>query len=206
MSEERRDQDEQRSWAELGATWRADGAGDAFAAVDPAAVRARAAVFARRIRRRNVREVAAGALVIAGGVAMVIRSSEAAIRIGGALMAAGAAVLIAILLRHGRPLPPPAPDAPTRDVLVHERAELERQARLLERAWLWYLGPLVPSMVAIEGTAIARAAASGHGLGFALGSAAFTTAAFVAIGWLNARAARSLRARSERLGLEGDGA
>jgi hypothetical protein len=186
-------------WERLGAAWRNEPVG-APPPIDVAEVRRRADAFARTIRRRNLREIAAGAVVIAGGAGIAATAPARLGQLGGVAMVLGAiAVSLFIALRaRNRPAPPPA--APTREVLAHERAELERQARLLERVWIWYLAPLLPSVVLIYADALIRALGrSGpeRTVGIALSAGLFgaSLAFFVLIGRLNARAAQRLRAR-----------
>lgn len=190
-------------WDRLGAEWRAPGAAEpasVFAGFDPQEVRARAAAFARRIRHRNVREIVAGAVVVLAGVRIAYRAHTLLVTLGGASMAIGAAFVTASILLRARNLASPPSDAPTRDVLAYERAQLERQARLLERVWVWYLAPLVPSVVLIYADVLSRALAEGRPLALPLGRALATLLVFVLIGWMNGRAARALRARMPALG------
>lgn len=185
-------------WDLLGEHWRKDEQRSAFVAVDPDVVRARAARFARTIRWRNLREVISGHFVVLAGAGIAYHASSPYGRFGGVSLAIGASIVVAVIVRRTRNLLPPPPDAPTCEVMAFERSELERQAHLLERAWLWYLAPFVPSIVAIYAGA-ARVALSRpeHG-----GSLPFVGLLFVAtagvlvlVGWLNVRAARSLRRR-----------
>jgi hypothetical protein len=194
----------------LGAAWRSDVAADAFAAIDVAEVRRRAGDFARTIRRRNLRELAAGAVVIAAGASMAASAPTLLAKLAGAAMAAGALAVMLVIGLRARNADPPPPAAPTREVLAYERAELDRQARLLERVWAWYLAPLAPSLAlfyadallhALERTGRARTA----GVATSVGLFAWSVALFVLIGWLNGRAARRLRERMAKLpGVEDD--
>lgn len=189
-------------WDALGAEWRRDEPSSSFADVDPAVIRARAESFARSIRWRNAREVAAGVAVALGGVGIAARASSSFGWFGGVAMAVGALVVSATVALRGRNASPPPPDAPTRDVIAFERAELGRQARLLERVWLWYLAPFVPSIVAIyAGSLRAAFAKPDRTGGIVLSVLLFgvTVAFFVLVGWWNARAARELRRRMKAL-------
>jgi hypothetical protein len=188
---------EQRLWAELGEQWRKDAAGAArLAAVDPDVVRARAGKLARTIRRRNARELVAGAVVIAFGVYRMSTATAWLAQLSGAAMIAGAAFVSAVLLRRGGNLPPPPPTAVTSEVMAFERAELERQAALLERVWLWYIAPLLPGIALSLADSYVEAVRAGRPLWLFAPIVALCAAVLVGVGWLNARAARRLRVRA----------
>ena len=115
-------------------------------------------------------------------------------------MVAGALFVAAFLLARARNLRAPDPAAPTSEVLAHERAQIERQARLLERVWIWYLAPLLPSVALIYADSLQRAlarsdGAPGTGVGVIVALFAASLGLFVLIGWINRRAARRLRER-----------
>jgi hypothetical protein len=89
-------------------------------------------------------------------------------------------------------------------VLAYERAELDRQARLLERVWIWYLAPLLPSIVLLYAEGIQRSLAQeggarSAGLAIHLTLFAVSLGLFVFLGRLNRRAARGLRERMAKL-------
>jgi hypothetical protein len=129
-----------QGWDALGASWRADvSARSSFEDVDADVVRARAADLARKIRRRNVRELVAGALGAIAGGWIAYDASSLLLLLGGVAMAVGALTVTAIIVLRARNVSPPPLDAWTREVIAFERSELERQARLLERSWTWYL-------------------------------------------------------------------
>lgn len=196
-------------WNELGASWREGGSSSSsspssFEGVDLAAVRARSRAFARRVWLRNLRETAAGVLVAAAGVAIATHAPTTLGMLGGVAMVLGAVGVSLVIALGARNRRAPEPSAPTREVLAHERGELERQARLLERVWLWYLAPLLPSVALIYAEALIRAL--GHagpartvGVAMSLGMFAVSLGFFFLVGRLNARAARELRARMGKL-------
>lgn len=196
-------------WETLAALWRSPAERgerpDAmFEEIDLERARSRAAAFARTIRRRNARELLAAAAVILGGAWMAHRAETALLVFGGAAMALGAAIVAATIVLRARNLAPPPPEAPTRVVLAYERAQLERQARLLERAWLWYLTPLVLPVASIYADSLVRAFEREGAdrllvMGVGLGLFIVTLAVFALIGWLNLRASRDLRRRMAAL-------
>lgn len=189
-------------WDALGAEWRQDEPTSSFDDVDPVAVRARAARFARTVRWRNARELAAGAAVALGGVGIAWRASSSFGWFGGVALTAGALVVTATIALRGRNASPPPPDAPAHEVIAFERAELERQARLLERVWLWYLAPFAPSVVAIYAgslrAAFARPDPTG-GIVLAVVLFGVTAGVFFLVARWNTRAARALRRRMKTL-------
>lgn len=183
-------------WDELGAAFREAAAGerDAFVDVDAAAVRARASALARTVRSRNLRETLAAAVVVAAGIRLAWIGKSTLVQVGGVAMALGALVVAFVIARRGGSGPAPPPTAPTSEVVEHERAELERQAELLQRVWLWYVAPLLPAIVAIYVDAFRRAP---DGRGTVVALAAGTVAFLAGVVVFNRRAARALRQRTD---------
>jgi hypothetical protein len=178
-------------WGELGATYRGSVQNAPFEDVDLKTVRSRSRAFARTIHFRNAREIAAGALLVVLGFGQLTHAATWAGALAGATMSLGALFVTAFIVLRARNLKEPGPAAPTNDVLAYEHEQLERQARLLERVWLWYLAPLLPSVLLIYGDVIWRTGKFGKiGLLF-VGTMAF----FALIGWINMRSARALRRR-----------
>ncbi|APR78219.1 Hypothetical protein A7982_03566 [Minicystis rosea] len=191
-------------WGHWGASFRAASPPASFDDVDLDVVRRRAEAFSRRTRRRNAREIAAGALVVLGGIAIATHAPTRLGMLGGVAMALGATIVSLFIVLRARNHPAPAPTAPTREVLAYERAQLERQARLLERVWIWYLAPLLPSIVLIYAESLLRALEGGGpgrnaGIAVAVGLFVATIAFFVWLGRMNARAARKLREQMAKL-------
>lgn len=192
-------------WDVLGAKWRSADEPPRFTEVDLEEVRARSWAFARRIRWRNAREIAAGVLVMGTGIQIAVGADTSLREIGGVALALGALVVTGVIGFRGQNLVVPAIDAPTREALAHERSQLERQAHLLERVWAWYLSPFFPSIILLYADALLRSLGRegpARTLGVILTVVLFVATAglFFAIGWLNIRAARALRARMSALG------
>ena len=204
------DDKDERSWSQLAEGWRADAAGaERLSSVDPAEIRKRAEKFSRTIRWRNVRELIAGASVVVYGVVLIATASNALRTWAGVATLAGALLVCVVLVRRGGNLEPPAPTASTSAVLAFERAQLTRQAELLERVWLWYLAPLAPGIGLSLAASYVETAHAGRPTWFTWIAAGAAAALFVFVGWLNARAARQLRAKAERAdsgAAAGDGA
>ncbi|HKE19069.1 MAG TPA: hypothetical protein VKB80_29545 [Kofleriaceae bacterium] len=112
--------------------------------VDPVA--GKAASFRRTIRRRNVREYAAVAIVVAVVGVRAALADTMLVRVACVATIAGALYVAFYLRRHGASEPAELA-ACTADHLEHHRRQLERQRDLLASVWRWYLGPLVPGLV-----------------------------------------------------------
>lgn len=112
--------------------------------------------FERAIRRRNVIELGAAAVVVAV-FAFYAAIAEHALARGGAIgVVVGAAFVAALVWRRGREAPLP-PDRETAAFVEAYRAGLLRQARLLAWAPLWYVAPLlVPAAVFAAGVEAER--------------------------------------------------
>jgi hypothetical protein len=92
-------------------------------------------------RRTRLAETGAGVLVIAGGLAGMWFAPDSVAKIGLALMAAGAAFVVAYLHRHAMPAMPMDLDFESSRAVF--RDALVRGERLLRTVWLWYLLPLL---------------------------------------------------------------
>jgi len=125
--------------------------------------------FARRIRRRNLREAIAAAIVVTifSGYAWFLPGS---LQKAGSVLVVLAALWVTWQLRRRG-----SPGKPDKSVAVpclnFHRAELVRQRDLLASIWSWYLAPFVPGMaLCLFGTAAnADASAPGHRTAIALG-------------------------------------
>jgi hypothetical protein len=149
-------------------------------------LRRRAAVLESTIRRRNWREYGASIFVGACCLFMLYLPTVWHVRAGAMLSLAGIALVCFNLHRRGSA--PAAIDAAAASREWY-RKELERQRDLLRGVWKWYLGPMIP----------------GLGMWLAGGlwdhpehwprvlvSCGVATVLFIAIGKLNAHAARKV--------------
>jgi hypothetical protein len=156
-------------------------------------VRLRAARFERRIHKRNVREYAAGVLVIALFTLQLWRAHGWRLT-PTALLIAGTIYVMFQLHRRGSVRPLPA------DVGIHasiefHRVELERQRDALQAVWHWYLLPFAPGLAAgLVMTGI------DHGFNALLiRMGVFFALVFVGIWALNNRGARRLDRKIQEL-------
>ncbi|MBK8197801.1 MAG: hypothetical protein IPK75_05470 [Acidobacteria bacterium] len=151
----------------------------------------RSARFQSTIRRRNITEYAAAALVIGvfGWMAWLI--PVPAVKAGAVLVSLGALYVcwkLHVLAGAG------VPDAAVPLADFH-RTELLRQRSALASVWKWYLAPFVPGiLVFIGGVAFAEDTGLPLSAGLMLfaTSAGFVAAIFAAIWWLNQRAVAAL--------------
>ena len=113
--------------------------------------------FERRIRQRNRREVLAGVLVILGFGAGLWRGPNLVVRVGCALVMAGALFIIYRLRTRAVPGSIPL-DTPQAHAVAAYRRELEVQRDLLRTVTFWYLLPLLPGLAVVTlGQALALA-------------------------------------------------
>lgn len=173
--------------------WQASAADAVLPTIEEA--RSGADRFFRQIRRRNGVEYAAGALVVLmfGAIAAFAPIGPVA-RLGAALVALGALVVVWQLHRRASAEAPPEAMA-MEPILTHQRAQFVRQRDALSRIGLWYLGPLVPGMVLMlfhsafeRGPAALLTLETGHWITVAVNIAVFGT-----VWWLNHKAARQLQ-------------
>jgi hypothetical protein len=168
-------------------------------------IRAAANKFARRISRRNLREYAAGALVIPVFTFYLIRFDVFLLRLGSALIIAGVLVVLVQLYKRGS-AKKLAPEIDATSCVEFHRSELARQRDLLLSVWNWYFLPLVPGFaVFVAGqyrAMLAGPAAPGHigsiQLHFGIYLAACAAFCMVMV-HLNRAAGRRLQTQIDRL-------
>lgn len=157
--------------------------------LDPGALMASVGEFERTVAKRNLRELAAGVVVVLsfGGVALV--AADPLGQLGAASIAAGALFVMWTLVRRGRTAA--APGHLAEACLAWRRAELARERDLLAGVWRWYLGPLVPGlgMFVLSGLLRADTALEWAIQAVVIGAGVLV---FGGIGKLNADAARAL--------------
>ena len=167
--------------------------------VDIADIRGRSLKFQGQIWRRNLREYAASALVVAFFGLSSWTSDGFWTRTGALLVIGGTLYMCYELHRRGstRTAPPGASS------VVFHRAELERQRDALQSVWRWYLAPFVPGLtVHAVGREVDNPPLAWVPL---LLNLAFFVAVFAGIFKLNQSAARELQREIDELtGLERD--
>lgn len=163
-------------------------------------LRARSDQFRKTIARRNRWEYIAGAFVIAAFSITAIIVPLTGMRIGAALVVAGAMYVMWQLHRKGSNLAEEelAGQVP---ILVHQRAALVRQRDAIRSVLSWYIGPFLPGIVLFFAAPILADPP-------AVGSAAFYTVVrsgvivigiLAAVFWLNRRGARALQEQIDEI-------
>jgi hypothetical protein len=169
----------------------------------PGQLRKKIDKFERRIFWRNLREYAAGLVVIAIFGFYEWRFRTLLVRLGSGMIIAGTLYVMYQLHRRASRRPAPAALGASTCIEFH-RTSLERQRDALRTVWSWYLLPFVPglSVLAIGSIASQRAAHPGS-LGqlviSVLASQGIIPALFFAVWKLNRRAAEKLQAQIDEL-------
>ena len=163
------------------------------APIDIDEIRAGAMKFRRTIRRRNLREHVAGAVVTAVFGFYAWAADGPWTRTGALLVIAGNLYVALQIGRRGWSNPW-APDAP---VIAAHRAELERQRDALRSVWRWYLLPYVPGMTAFAvGVEVDNPPVAWVSLAIYL---ALGLASFAVVAALNRAAARQMQREIDAL-------
>jgi hypothetical protein len=194
-------------WNQIRRQWRRDSS--AITAMSLAEIQAQDRVLHKQIRARDRRETVVAIVVVLffGYVAW----SEAGRHAWMGATFAAELVLWALwvpfrLRKARRDAPEPRHDLPLRSYLVRQRDMLLAQARMLERAWLWYV---MPCMVGVIGLTLSHAdgvwTVKNDMVGMTIRLVFFSyIAGVIALGvgvaWLNRYVARTkLRTRVEQL-------
>ena len=157
--------------------------------------------FHARIRRRNITEYIAAALVIGvfGWIAFLVPVWSIKI---GAILIIAAALYISWKLHEIGGASDPTELTSGQSLASHHRAALVRQRDALQSVWRWYLLPFVPGMLVFTigttletGTGIPLSAM----LATCATSLGFITAIFYGVHALNAHAAKKLGAEIDSL-------
>jgi hypothetical protein len=168
-------------------------------------LRRAATKLARRVFRRNLREYAAAAIVVAANVYYIYLFHTVFLRLGAGLIIVGILFVVMYLAKKGSAKTMEG-DMERMSCVEFHRSELVRQRDLLLSVWKWYLLPLVPGLaVFILGEyQAARAEPEFHShaglvtLRFGIYSA-FCVVLFYVVGRLNRSAAGKLQKRIDSL-------
>lgn len=158
----------------------------------------RASRFQTRVHWRNAIEYGAAAIVVFAFTGIAIVTPDWGIRAAAALISAGVAYICWKLAT----IAGAATKADGVNWADFHRAELVRQRDATASVWRWYLGPLLPGMVAFL---LASAASSTEDIPliarigfFALG-VAWVSAVFFGIAHINKRTSRKLQEEIDKL-------
>lgn len=97
--------------------------------------------FQDRVKRRNMIEYVACAIVVVVFSAYVVVLPDPVLKLASALTAVGTLFVAHQLHRRASARP-----TPTADALGFHRAELVRQHEALGTAWIWYVAPFTPGL------------------------------------------------------------
>ncbi len=165
-----------------------------------AEIHQKARLFERRVRRRNVVEYIAGAIVVASFAPVLLRQDSWLMQAGAALLMAAAGWGAWQL--HRRAAARAVPERGETLIAFH-RAELVRQRDALRNSGVWYIAPFVPGMVLLllgrwlQAPARHRSVEADHLVILAVGG--FTALMLLAVWWLNQWAARRLQQQIDQL-------
>lgn len=172
-------------WDRIRERWQQQPADAGTIAID--ALRRRDDALAKQVRRRDRIEVIAAVVVALAfsGIALVAALERAWLELAFAVWLVAWAVSIPVWLHRGRAhLSEADPAVPLLQHLERRRQLAITQARMLERAWLWYVAPALVGLVGLT------LAASGPTPG-ALAYLGACLALGAAIAWWNAHVART---------------
>lgn len=151
--------------------------------------------FDQSVRRRNIREWVATAVLVplCVGLSLYVQS---VMGWGFALLALGLLVMAWHLRRHAERTQTEL----SLPLLTRYRRVLTQERDALASAWRWYLGPLVPGLaVFLGGYFLHVAPQSPRAFGTGVLTAVLILVTFAGIAWMNARAAAKLSAELSAL-------
>jgi len=158
-------------------------------------LRARAQHLQSQVRRRNLIEYAAGALVVVAFGWVAFTASSVVGKAGAALIVIGTLYVCWRLYALARAAEVGGFETAESCADFH-RGELVRQRDALQGIWRWYLGPLVPGMVVFW---IGVGVAPSGGIAMAAIGLGIGAAVFLGIAKANAAAAKALQAEIDAL-------
>jgi hypothetical protein len=158
----------------------------------------KAKMFRSRIRRRNIREYVAAAILIVWVGSGLLRFSTPLNRAGQITIIAGVVYVVWQLRRRASTAILPV-EASASNWLDFHRRQLERQRDALRSVWKWYLAPLIPG-IALLLAGLSRTIEQRTGsIALIPAVAAANIVVFGAVWCLNVRAARRLQRRIDEL-------
>jgi uncharacterized membrane protein len=165
-------------------------------------IRNRALKFEKRIFWRNAREYAGALIAVVVFAVSFVKTDDLGMRAAFAVLIAGLGYVVYEM--HKRAAAIPASEMGTKPYLQFHREELERQHDYLCHIWRWYLGPLVPGMLALAAASVRLAHARLHGLSAlqllkGLGPLVVIVLLFVFIWKINQWAANALQKQIDEL-------
>ena len=167
--------------------------------IHPEELRKKMNKFERRIFWRNIREYAAGAVVVAIFGYYEWRFHSLLVRLGSGLIIAGTLYVMYQLHQRASTRPAPAHLGLSTCIEFH-RKSLERQRDALRTVWSWYLLPFVPGLaVLVIGSIVNQWVAHRHLVINSFVSPAIMAAFFFVVWKLNRWAAKRLQTQIDEL-------
>ena len=152
--------------------------------------------FERKIRRRNVLEWLACAIIVGLHIRDLFESENLWMLLGNGTIVLGGAYIALVLWRRGRVTLDADPNQDTIAFIEAHATALEAQAKLLAKVPLWYLSPLA---LGIALQLVGRSIAAGKTSTGVLLAAGLVAVTFLGVAWLNIRSARKLNAEAGAL-------
>jgi hypothetical protein len=110
-------------------------------------IRVQASAFDRKMRFRNAREYVAAAIICAGFGWRAFHAHSWLESAASVEIVLTAIWITATLVRSVTP--EPGPSATMREVLAFHRTQMDRQIKLLSRAYVWYVAPLAVGLTGL---------------------------------------------------------
>ncbi len=181
--------------SDLKALWQSSDEGEELT-MSVEEVRSRAQAFEAKIKRRNMLEWAASALVIYLFGTDALDAESTGILVGNLIMVVAAIGISVYLWRKGQVQLHFDPTQDTRTFALAHADALQAQARLLSQVPIWYLGPLALGLTVLM---VSRFPSDGRGLTSWIGTTAIIVVVYAGIWWLNHRGAQKLRTQAAEL-------
>jgi len=162
--------------------------------------------FDRTIRRRNIRETVAAALVAIFFTYIAWGQRNGIDRVGSIILVASSLWIVYYMWRRGAEPSDPNPD---QTLEGYQRAlirKYDHQIRLLRNVKFWYLAPMYVGLLTVSAGLLKERVEKGSPIGFAVLYPIFYTLLFAGIWWMNeVYAVRKLERMRARVtsGIEG---
>ena len=141
--------------------------------------------FDRTIRRRNIRETVAAAMVAIFFTYIAWGQRNGIDRAGSIILVASSVWIVYYMWRRGAEPPDPNPD---QTLEGYQRAlvrKYDHQIRLLRNVKFWYLAPMYVGLLTVSVGLLKERVEKGSPIGFAVLYPLVYTALFAAVWWMN---------------------
>jgi hypothetical protein len=141
--------------------------------------------FDRTIRRRNIRETVAAAMVAIFFTYIAWGQPNGIDRVGSLILVASSLWIVYYMWRRGAEPPDPNPD---QTLEGYQRAlvrKYDHQIRLLRNVKFWYLAPMYVGLLTVSAGLLKERVEKGSPIGLAVLYPIFYTLLFAGIWWMN---------------------